>query len=64
MTLFQNLKFRSAKLFSAFAAVMVLGTAGGYAAHVYAAEDCCYPGAACCHPGAACCAAHHKAQQN
>jgi hypothetical protein len=65
MTLFQNFKFRSAKLFSAFAAVTVLGTAGGYAAHVYAAEeDCCYPGAACCHPGAACCAARHKAQQN
>lgn len=46
----------------ALAALAVVGTAGGYAAHVYAADDdCCYEGSPCCHPGAACCAARHKA---
>lgn len=40
----------------ALAALSVLGTAGGYAAHVYASdEDCCAAGAACCKPGAPCC---------
>jgi hypothetical protein len=43
----------------ALAALAVLGTAAGYAAHVYAADDnCCVKGAACCKPGAACCKGH------
>ncbi len=62
MTILQNVKARFPKLFSALAAVAVLGTAGGYAAHAYAG-DCCYAGSPCCHPGAACCASRHKAQQ-
>lgn len=49
----------------ALAALAVLGTAGGYAAHVYAAagDDCCAKGAECCKPGAACCKGHHQGQQ-
>lgn len=45
------------------AALAVLGSAGGYAAHAYAADDdCCYEGSPCCHPGAACCVARHAAK--
>ncbi len=62
MTILQTIKGRFSKFAPILATVAVLGTAGGYAAHEYAAGDCCSPGAACCHPGAACCAARHRAQ--
>lgn len=55
MKVFANMKSRW--YLPALAALSVLGTAGGYAAHVYASaeEDCCAVGAACCKPGAPCC---------
>jgi len=61
MTAFSKLKSRSTKL-PVLAALFVLGTAGGLAAHQYLEDDCCAPGAPCCHPGAACCS-HHRAKQ-
>jgi hypothetical protein len=61
MNLLQRIKSRLPKLLPALAAAAVLGTAGGYATHAYATEDCCHPGSPCCHPGAACCAKHHRA---
>lgn len=54
MKIFSNMKSRW--FLPALAALSVLGTASGYAAHVYASDDdCCAVGAACCKPGAPCC---------
>jgi hypothetical protein len=60
MTAFQKLKARVTRG-PMLAALFVIGTAGGFAAHRYMEADCCAPGSPCCHPGAACC--HHKAKQ-
>ncbi len=62
MDVLKNVKHR---LFvPALAALAVLGTAAGYAAHAYASDDdCCYEGSPCCGPGAECCAAKLKTAQ-
>jgi hypothetical protein len=52
------LKKRLARLVPVFAAVAVLGTIGGYAAHRYMHEGCCHAGSSCCFPGSPCCAGH------
>jgi hypothetical protein len=63
MNLIARLKAAFPKLFPALAAVAVLGTAGGYAAHSYLRGDCCHPGSSCCYPGSPCCAGHKVAQK-
>jgi hypothetical protein len=38
---------------------------GAFGAHrVFAADDCCYPGASCCKPGAPCCNGAHTIAQH
>lgn len=60
MQIFRNVKGRL--FLPALAALSILGTSVGYAAHVYSQEgDCCYEGSPCCHPGAPCCVARHEA---
>jgi hypothetical protein len=62
MTPMIQLKTLLARFLPAIAAVTVLGTAGGFAAHKYMHGDCCHPGASCCYPGSPCCAGHHDAK--
>jgi uncharacterized protein (DUF779 family) len=58
MNLTTRIKATFVKLFPALAAVAVLGSAGGYAAHKYVQGDCCHAGSPCCYPGSPCCAGH------
>ncbi len=64
MDMLNRLKARFPKLYPAMTAVVLLGSAGGFAVHErIASQSCCHPGAACCHPGAACCNGAHLAQK-
>jgi hypothetical protein len=58
-----HLKALVARFLPVFAAVAVLGSAGGYAAHEYMSGSCCHAGSPCCYPGSPCCAGHRVAMK-
>lgn len=63
MSMYTTLKSRLAKLAPVLAAVAVVGTVAGFAAHKYFGGDCCVPGSSCCYPGSPCCHGAQLAQR-